>query len=144
RLRSQHALEILHNDRKFSLEDVVEAKHSMKMLLADRVKADLVAAVRATNPTGEVLAALQLIEAWDNMAAAESRGALLFETWWNRYRSLMGGEEPHAVPWRLEEPTTTPRGLADRTKAAEAFAWAIPETARRFGGWDVAWGEVHR
>jgi acyl-homoserine-lactone acylase len=144
RLRSQHALELLHNDRRFSLEDVVEAKHSMRMLLADRVKGDLLAAVRVTGPRGETQRALEFLAAWDNTVAAESRGGLLFETWWNRYRSLMDGEEPHAVPWSEEEPATTPRGLADPVRAAEAFAWAVPETARRFGGWDVAWGEVHR
>ena len=38
----------------------------------------------------------------------------------------------------------TPRGLADPARAAEAFAWAVEETARRHGRWDVAWGDVHR
>jgi acyl-homoserine-lactone acylase len=145
RMRSQHALEILHNDRKFSLEDVVAAKHSMRMLLADRVKNDLVTAVRATQPTGDVARALDLLAAWDNTVAAESRGGVLFETWWNRYRSqLERGAEPHAVPWSIDEPATTPRGLARPDVAAEAFVWAVPETARRFGGWNVAWGDVHR
>ena len=144
RMRSQHALRILHNDRVFSLEDVVEAKHSMGMLLADRVKADLIAAVRRTNPTGEVARALDLLAAWDNTAATDSRGAVLFETWWNRYRSERRGQDLHAVEWTEADPAGTPRGLADANAAAEAFAWAVPETARRFGRWDVAWGDVHR
>jgi acyl-homoserine-lactone acylase len=38
----------------------------------------------------------------------------------------------------------TPRGLADPAQAADAFTWAVAETARRHGRWDVAWGEVHR
>ncbi len=41
RLRSQHSLELVHNADLLSLEDVVDLKHSMKMLLADRVKDDL-------------------------------------------------------------------------------------------------------
>jgi acyl-homoserine-lactone acylase len=144
RLRSQHALQILHNERRFSLEDVVAAKHSMRMLLADRVKDDLIAAVRRTNPEGDVARALDLLAAWDNTVAAGSRGGLLFETWWNRYRSLLDGADAYAVEWRMDEPATTPRGLRNPDLAAEAFAWAVPETARRFGSWDVAWGEVHR
>src|SRR4029077_6077287 len=32
----------------------------------------------------------------------------------------------------------------DPARAAEAFAWAVEETARRHGRWDVAWGEIHR
>jgi acyl-homoserine-lactone acylase len=144
RLRSQHALEILHNDRVFSLEDVIAAKHSMRMLLADRVKDDLVAAVRRTAPAAEIAQAIDFLAAWDNTVAADSRGGLLFETWWTRYRSLMRGENLHAVEWSDDEPATTPRGLADAVRAAEAFAWAVPETASRYGRWDVAWGEVHR
>jgi acyl-homoserine lactone acylase PvdQ len=96
------------------------------------------------HPDGGVARALELLVAWDNTAAAESRGALLFETWWNRYRSRLGGVEPFAIGWRMEEPVTTPRGLADAELAVEAFAWAVAETARRFGAWDVAWGDVHR
>jgi acyl-homoserine lactone acylase PvdQ len=46
--------------------------------------------------------------------------------------------------WTAAEPVTTPRGLASAARAAEAFAWAVEETRRQFGSWDVAWGEVHR
>ncbi|HSK20688.1 MAG TPA: penicillin acylase family protein [Longimicrobiales bacterium] len=144
RLRSQHAIELLHNQRVFTLEDVVEAKHSMRMLLADRVKDDLLSAVRSTTPQGDVADAAALLEQWDNTASASSRGSVLFETWWDRYVELMRGRDLHAVEWDEAEPVTTPRGLADATRAAEAFAWAVPETARRFGSWDVAWGDVHR
>jgi acyl-homoserine-lactone acylase len=144
RLRSQHALQLLHNDRVFSLEDVVSAKHSMRMLLADRVKPELLGAVRASEPTAELLRAVELLERWDNSAAAESRGGVLFETWWSRYRTLLAGAEPHAVPWSVEEPVATPRGLSNVARAVEAFGWAVSETARRHGAWDVAWGDVHR
>jgi acyl-homoserine-lactone acylase len=164
RLRSQHAVELIHNRRKLRLEDVVALKHSMKMLLADRVKSDLVAAVRATDPTGEVAAALELIERWDNTVAPESRGGVLFETWWRRYVWLVearpreqraggspgmpDGPEREALlfrePWTPERPLETPRGLADLQRAAEAFAWAVEETRRQHGSWDVAWGDVHR
>lgn len=142
RLRSQHALELLHNDRVLSLEDVVATKHSMRMLLADRVKDDLIAAVRRSEPDGELLRAIALLSEWQNTAAADSRGSVLFEVWWDRYGSLV--DSAYAVPWSPAAPTTTPRGLADTQRAVEAFAWAVPETARRFGSWDVAWGDVHR
>jgi acyl-homoserine-lactone acylase len=147
RLRSQHGIQLLDNDRRFSLEDVVETKHSMRMLLADRVKPDLIAAVRgaaANSPSGEVGAALEMLVGWDNTVAAGSRGGVLFETWWSRYRSLLRGVEPHAVPWSTAEPLTTPRGLAEPRLAAEAFEWAVTETARAHGGWNSAWGDVHR
>lgn len=150
RLRSQHSLQLVHNRRRFSLEEIVELKHSMRMLLADRVKDDLITAVRATNPDSVVAAAIGLIEAWDNTVAPESRGGVLFELWFERY---MSGEDPEQIrnlrdafrhPWSPEEPTETPRDLSDHVRAAEAFAWAVQETRDRFGSFDVAWGDVHR
>jgi len=157
-LRSQHSLELLHNDEKFSLEDVVRLKHSMRIILADRVKPDLIEAVRATNPTGEIKAAIELLERWDNTVAADSRGGVLFQIWWNRYvqRAPRARGTPESVgfnaeatalfrkPWTIEEPMTTPQGLADPKRAVEAFVWAVRETKRRYGSWNVAWGDVHR
>ena len=34
--------------------------------------------------------------------------------------------------------------MADPALAARVFPAAIEETVRRFGAWDVAWGDVHR
>ncbi|HEU5208172.1 MAG TPA: penicillin acylase family protein [Longimicrobiales bacterium] len=144
RLRSQHGAMLLHNDRTFSLEDVVDAKHSMRMLLADRVKDDLVEAVRASSPTGDVARAIEFLAGWDNTAARASRGGVLFETWWDRYRSLVPEDSLYEADWTAAEPAQTPRGLGVPARAVEAFAWAVPETAQRYGSWDVAWGDVHR
>lgn len=143
-LRSQHAIELIGGPSKLSLEDVVKLKHSYRMLLADRVKADLIAAVRATNPTGEVADALALVERWNNTVAPDSRGAALFEVWWQRYAQGRPDSLRFAQVWRASDPMKTPRGLYDLTRAVEAFTWAVPETARRHGSWDVAWGDVHR
>ena len=144
RLRSQHAIALIDNNRKVSLEEVVRLKHSYRMLLADRVKPDLIAAVRAAKPTGEVAKALALLRRWNNTAAPASRGAMLFEIWFQRYALGRPPAETFAREWTVADPLRTPRGLADPERAAHAFAWAVEETARRHGRWDVAWGDVHR
>ncbi|MHB8839554.1 MAG: penicillin acylase family protein [Gemmatimonadaceae bacterium] len=143
-LRSQLALQLVGGTNKVSLEDVVKLKHSYRMLLADRVKPDLIAAVKATNPTGDVAAALALMEQWDNTAAPESKGAMLFETWWARYGQGLADSLRYTRAWTSADPTRTPVGLSQPARAAEAFAWAVGETARRYGSYDVAWGTVHR
>ena len=144
RLRSQHSLTLVDPQRKLSLEDVVELKHSYRMLLADRVKGDLLAAVRASAPAPNVAEAIALLERWDNTAAPASRGGVLFELWWRRYTDSAEVDSMFAEPWRSDAPLTTPRGLKDARRAAEAFAWAVDETVRRYGAYDVAWGDVHR
>lgn len=190
RLRSQHSLQLIATDERLSLEEVVERKHSMRMLLADRVKDDLVTAVRAAlvakeagagetagttavTASGaaatvggagdavsadELAAAIDLIERWDNTVARDSRGGVLFKTWWWRY--VATGEEAEgtpasvgfdatpeslfAAPWSPDRPLETPRGLAEPARAVDAFEWAVKEAAQRYGAWDRAWGEVHR
>jgi acyl-homoserine-lactone acylase len=144
RLRSQHAIELIGNNKRFSLEEVIRLKHSYRMLLADRVKPDLVKAVRAARPEGDVASALALLERWDNTAAPESRGAMLFDVWWSQYAGRRPPEEQFAVVWNDADPLKTPRGLADPARAVDSFTWAVEETTRRHGRVDVAWGEIHR
>jgi acyl-homoserine-lactone acylase len=151
-LRSQLAIQLIGGDEKYSLEEVWRLKHSYRALLADRVKADLLAALKATNHSGDATAAIEMLEKWDNTTSPESRGSVLFEIWWQHYSGLRPGEQRSILPdaqryakvWSVADPLNTPRGLADPARAVESFAWAVEETKKLYGAVDVAWGEVHR
>jgi len=112
---------------------------------------DLIAAVKAKEPTADAISAIELLEHWDNTVAPESKGAVLFETWWADYSGLrppnrtpLPDEKRFAKVWTADDPFNTPRGLADPDRAVASFVWAVTETARRYGSFDVAWGDVHR
>ncbi len=143
-LRSQNAISLIDNDRKLSLADVLTLKHSYKMLLADRVRDDLVTAVRATTPSGDVASAIGMIAKWDKTVAPTSKGGVLFEIWWRRYIAGTRPDTMYSKPWDVMKPTSTPQGIRHTPRAVEAFTWAVQETARRYGRADVAWGDVHR
>ena len=150
-LRSQLAIQLIGGDERYSLDDVWRLKHNYRMLLADRVKRDLITAVKATNPLGDVANAIALLERWDNTASPDSRGSALFEEWWATYSGLRR-PEPRIIPnaqrfakvWSVDDAFNTPRGLADTTRAVESFAVAVDEVKRRYGAIDVTWGDVHR
>jgi acyl-homoserine-lactone acylase len=144
RLRSQHSLELLHNDRRLTLEEVVELKHSPRMVLADRVKEALVAAVRLGDASEAARDAADLLRRWDNTASSESRGSVLFKSWFERYRETTDSTQVFRDDWTSERPLRTPFGLGSSAAALAALEWAIDDTVRRYGRWDVAWGEVHR
>ncbi|WP_441001368.1 penicillin acylase family protein [Fodinibius sp. SL11] len=160
RLRSQHSDQLINNEKKFSLEDIVELKHSMDMLLAHRVKVDLIKAVREHNPEDEIVEAIEQIENWDNTVRKESKGGILFKTWWWRYQETADSTSVNSSPesagfsatperlfdevWSPDHPAETPYGLADPKRAAEAFEWAVEKAKERYGDWDYAWGDVHR
>ena len=152
RLRSQLSLDLIHDTPPLTLEDVVRLKHSTRMLLADRVKEDLVAAVRGASPQTPMREAIEVLERWDNTTGVESRGAVLFDAWFEAYLALTPNarsnaerwDRAFAEPWTAARPVETPRGLADPERAVTAFGVAVRETVARYGSVDVPWGDVHR
>ncbi len=144
-LRTQHSLTLVDNAKKFSLEEVRDMKFSPRMLLADRVKDDLIDALLASNPNEEVKKAAQLLKEWDNTASAESRGSTLFATWWQRFgMQPAGASDAYEAPWVPEKPMETPHGIGNKPRAVETFLRAMEETQKAYGSWDVKWGDAHR
>lgn len=142
-LRPQVALEMLESQSRFSFEQVREMKYNTKMLVADRVKPDLVRALRGVaRPSEELLKGLETLEKWDNRVAVDSRGAVLFQRFWDQYRNAV--KQPYATPWSALNPARTPNGLADKEVAIGIFEEAVKWTRSTYGSEGVAWGEVHR
>ncbi len=143
-LRSQLAISLIDSDRKLNLQDVLTLKHSYRMLLAERVRDDLVSLVRATHPGGDTLRAIDVIAKWDGTTAPDSKGGVLFELWWRRYVAGARPDTMFAVAWSASAPTSTPHGIRTASRATDAFSWAVREATKRYGAFDVAWGDVHR
>ncbi len=141
-LRSQLGADLIGKPgRKLTLEQVLDLKNSYRMLLAERIKPDLLRAAAAAS-NGKVREATTLLEQWDNTTGPDTRGGVLFEMWWRLYSR--NNRQPFTTPWSVTEPTTTPRGLANPTAAVEALAQAIDSVTTRWGRIDIPWGEVHR
>jgi len=145
-LRSQHSMFLIHNDEKFSLEDVVRIKHSQRAVLGERVRDDLVRIVRETQPTGDLRDGMKAVAAWDLTTAQDSRGGVLFDFWWRAYAkdSDGTGQDNFAMRWLTSNPLTTPAGLRDEARALACFEQAVREVKQRYGALDVPWGDVHR
>jgi acyl-homoserine-lactone acylase len=142
-LRSQHALQLIGGTDKLSLEEVLRRKHSMRMLLADRVKPDLLAAISAAPSTPQLTQAAQLLTRWDNTVRIGSKGSTLFETWWRLYAAA-ARDSAFAEPWSWARLTATPRGLGKPDLAVRTLSAAIDTVTTRWGAMDIAWGDVHR
>ena len=142
-LRPQLALDMLESQAKFSVDDVIRLKHSTRLLLAERVKSDVIAAVRDNaEAPAEARAGADVLEAWDNTVSANARGAVLFQQFWDFYSGAV--RPPYAIPWDEGNPTTTPRGISDRAVAAQQLARAVRAVREQYGSEGVAWGDVHR
>jgi acyl-homoserine-lactone acylase len=138
--RGQFGLKVLSNEQKLTLEKVTAYKWSDTVLFVDRVKSELIEAVRARGE--EWREAADVLDRWDNEADADSRGAVLFLGWWEEY--TRGLAAPFRTVWNSADPIATPRGIADMDRAMDAFGRAVATVAKTYGALDVPWGEVHR
>src|SRR5262249_10239430 len=114
-----------------------------KILVADRVKGDLVKVARAGSAKGIALdEAADVLEAWDNTVGRESKGSVLFENFWRRY--MRQTKKPYAVAWDEKRPAATPLGIGDPETARIALADAVKEVREKSGTLTIPWGEIHR
>lgn len=152
--RAQQSASLLANDDHITFEELIEYKHWTRMLLADRLLDDLVAAAREHGDETARRAA-DVLAGWDRSANADSKGAVLFDRWAERMglakvgfgldeesRRLM--RETFTTPWAPGSPFTTPIGLKDKGKAAAVLGTVAREILDQYGSLSVEWGEVHR
>jgi len=143
RLRSQLSLALIHGDAQLSLEDVVELKHSPRMLAAERMLDDLLAVIDVSEPTPDLQRARSILGGWDRTAAATSRGGVLFKAWFNAYMQMTDTME-YRVEWDRAAPAQTPFGVGKPDRALAALRLAMEDLADEGVAPDARWGDVHR
>ncbi len=137
-LRPQRAVNMIKDDTSVSFDELVGYKLNTEMEAANRFLDDLLAAVEQY-PDSLSTKAATILKDWDKATNAESRGAVLFDQWFNKINRDM-----FAKPWSLAEPVSTPDGLKDPKKAVELLAMAVSEVLKKYGSLDVAYGDANR
>jgi len=153
-LRPQNAARFLLGADRLTLPQVLAGKESVHMLLADRVLPDLIAAANASG-NATAAAAAAVLAGWDRNADAASKGAALFERWWDIVSAdpaiakdtTLDFYSPHPrfrVGWSPQDPLNTPDGLADAASTVPDLIAAAQQVQATYGALDVAWGVVHK
>lgn len=152
-LRAQGSSRIVLQKQKWNFDELIAAKFTDRVEMADHMLDDLVAAARTLG--GRRMAdAVSVLEGWDRTMSSESRGAALFLYWYLAYGLTdVMAEDLWAVPWSAdafeaaatpEEAYSLPRGLADPARAVAALAEAAKRLKDEYGAIDIPWGEVAR
>jgi len=142
-LRPQLALTMIEERQRFSPDDVIRLKYNTRMLLAERVKRSLLDAVAADpDAPQDARDGASALEAWDDRVSADSRGAVLFEKFWEKYAALT--RTPFETPWQEENPARTPVGIGARREAVAALTDAVRITRQTYGSEGVPWGDINR
>jgi acyl-homoserine-lactone acylase len=135
----------MSENSNLTFDQLIELKQSTFVELTRWCLDDLVAA--AENSSSEIAQkAAAVLKAWDRHADADSRGVVLFAAWAAAYLRPLGFGAL-AIPFDLNDPLNTPRGLADPAAAVAA----LEQTAQQLellrvlgGGMDVAYGDLFR
>ncbi len=143
--RPQTSMRLMSENSNLTFDQLIELKQSTFVELTRWCLDDLVAA--AENSSSEIAQkAAAVLKAWDRHADADSRGAVLFAAWAAAYLRPLGFGAL-AIPFDLNDPLNTPRGLADPAAAVAA----LEQTAQQLellrvlgGGMDVAYGDLFR
>ncbi len=147
--RSDRALRMLTETPKFTFNDLLQKKLSTRMEMADRLLPDLLTATEKYG-TPRAKQAAAVLTTWDRQAEADSRGALLFYTWAQKFVSPSVSMIPDsarknfATPYDINQPLTTPAGLANPQLAAQLLDEAAAETVKLYGALDTPWGQIMR
>jgi len=136
--RQQRSVQMLIEDNKITFDELVEYKHSTQVEMADRILDDLLSVAKKSG-NNIVKNASIVLETWDRKADADSRGAVLFNSWVEEI-----GLNMFAEPWNAKAPLTTPNGLANPEAAISALEKAAQKVSKDYGALDVPWGDVYR
>jgi acyl-homoserine lactone acylase PvdQ len=143
-LRALQSVRMLLEAEPLTLTELTRRKLSTHALMADRVLPELLAAA-ASESDPALQAAVELLSAWDRRFDADSRAALLFETWAGLFAGpQFQSQAPYARPWSADDPLETPVGIADPAAAVAQLRDAIELTRQRYGAIDTRFGEVSR
>ena len=143
-LRAQMSARLLMGDDKLSFAEFQRRKLTTTSLMAERLKAPLLAAsAGSTDP--DVRAARDLLAGWDNRFEADSRAAILFEEWAKRFAGPgLSDEANYTRAWTLDDPLNTPAGIRDDAQATAMLAAAAQAVKARHGRLDPRYGDVSR
>lgn len=140
--RPQISQQMAAEDASISFDELLAYKHSTHVEVADHVLDDLIAAAQ-TSDSELAQQAAEVLAAWDGNADAESRGAILFLSWFNAYASRTDFDM-FAVPFDINDPFNTPSGLANPDGAVAVLDTVAREMMSTYGALDVPYGDVMR
>jgi acyl-homoserine-lactone acylase len=113
------------------------------MELADAILPDLIKAA-AGSTDADVTAATSVLSRWDHNADTNSKGAVLFQLFYQDYFAGRPIDAQLRVHWNPADPLHSSYGLAHPEEALKHLASATQTCRQLYGSLEVPWGDVYR
>jgi acyl-homoserine-lactone acylase len=142
-LRPYRLDSLLGPQRSATGANVERVGHDIHLLVADSLKPILAAAVQqagpSADPTGDLKAAVQILNGWNDEASKSSVQMQLFTTWFTDYYAQRPSCAGFAPPPTVCKPTA-----ADMQKAVSALQTAVTYMRTTYRSLTLPWGQVHK
>jgi len=139
--RPQRAVRMIEEDQSITFDELVEYKMSTKIEMADRILDDLKKAVDMYG-TDKSRRAMEVLEAWDKEANADSKGMALFYNW--AYQFNPWDQDNYTTKWSLDDAWHTPDGISNPQRAVQILDGVVDGFAEAGAPLDIPWGLVYR
>ncbi len=142
--RAKRSLRMISQDNSITYDELLDYKHDTRAELADAVLPDLLG--NATNITDPLTQqALTVLKSWDRHLEANSRGAVLFIAFTDKY--FGPGDfinDRLRIPFDPNETLNSGYGIKDLPAAYTALKQAAEQTLATYKALDVPYGDVYR
>ena len=142
--RTKRSLRMISEDTSITYDELLGYKHDTRAELADAVLPDLLQNVTGVNDD-LTKRAVAILSTWDRHLDANSRGAVLFQAFCDKYfgtGDFIGTKL--RVPFKPNDSLNSAYGIADLPAAYDALKAAAEETLRTYNALDVPYGDVYR
>jgi acyl-homoserine-lactone acylase len=134
--------EELGNGAKLKAQDLQEILFSHRHFGAEVFLDDVL--TLCDEPGDNITGICNVLSDWDRLANVDSRGTHLWTEFWEQARRI---PDLYAVPFDLDDPVNTPRGLAlDNVQVRESMTTALAAAQTKLLKADIAldarWGDV--
>ena len=137
--RSKRAIQLLDPDHSVTEAKAKAIAMDVHDILADTWKQALRDAVKSAGAdhmkNADFAAAVQAILDWDGQYLPESTATSVYKFW-----RLKCGDQLNLAPLGKQKPLDA----ATNAKMLDLLATTIAEMQKRYGKWNVAWGEIHK
>jgi acyl-homoserine-lactone acylase len=137
--RSKRAIQLLDADHSVTIDKAKAIATDVHDILADTWKQALRDALKTSAgdhmKNADFAAAVQAILAWDGQFLPEAKSTCVYKFW-----RLKCGNKLNLAPLGKHQPLDA----ATNAKLLDLLAETIADMQKRYGKWDIAWGDVHK
>jgi penicillin amidase len=140
--RGERLFQVLGQDRKFTLDEMIDLGYDTYILPADVIVPLLTEAAKTRLTDARLRAPLEKLKAWDRRSAVDSLATTYLFYWAKTYQELFT-EAKYARFIAYDRGTIDIHSAEEQEMAWRAFVEAIERLSKKFGKVEIPWGQIN-